>query len=208
MGLTSSLEDCEILFHDGTFRERDLLGQVSDDVPPLLCKECGRVWVMGRDSLGLFDRVTSWLFPRSWAMYQFAKVFSKIGVEREIGVTCPFCKAEKGFTYDSPRVAGFLRHKRKAWFSANPVRWDEEARYSFSFRSGYVAHTLGEFLAFVGGNWDVASWHFAEGHMEDWLRAIGRKDLAAMMGSSKRSKGNGRESYDHWLSRLKKYGAV
>jgi hypothetical protein len=208
MGLTSHLEKSEILFHDGTFRERDILGKVSDDVPPLLCKNCTRVWVMGRDSLGLLDRVTSALFPQTWAAFEVAKTMSRIAEQGNTGVACPFCKAEEGFAFDSPRVVRILKRKREEWFSCDPVRWDETTRYSFGFRSGFTARALREFAEFVARNWHVASWHFAEGHFEPWLRAIGRKDLATIMQSSKILRGNGREGFDHWLGRLKEYRAV
>lgn len=195
MTVASNLEECDILFCDTALTARDGRGGEAA-VRPLFCSECGRAWVPeaasdGKPIVGI----------RSWAAKLF-KAF-EAGGER-----CPFCNGGCGFPYQSPQVEELVHEKRADWFLEHPVRPEAPLAHSFIFRSGYEAHTLGEFLTYASDNWEVASWHFAEGHMEQWLRAVGHKEIAAIFRESRQLLGDQQAGFERCINQLKEYGAL
>jgi hypothetical protein len=195
MTVATNLEECDILFCDTALTAGDGRGGEAA-VRPLFCSVCGKAWVPqsaadGKPADGI----------RGWAT-RLLKAF-EAGGER-----CPFCNGTYGFPYESPQVEGLVHEKRAEWFLDHPVRPEVPVAHSFVFRSGFEAHTLGEFLTYAPANWDVASWHFAEGHMEQWLRAVGHKEIAAIFRESRQLLGAQQAAFERCLSLLKEYGAL
>jgi hypothetical protein len=194
MGVPSALEECDILFCDTEFQAPDGHGGATK-IQPLFCTSCGKAWVPtatnGKSAEGFW----------SWAQ-KFFKA-SDVG-----GAKCPFCNANSGFRFDSPQAGQLVDQRRTEWFEEHPVDADAPTEHSFIFRSGYEAHTLAEFLAYTAEHWDEASWHFAEGHMDDWLRAIGHKEIAAIFRESRRLLGDQQAAFERCRTLLGQYGVL
>jgi hypothetical protein len=194
MSTAASLEECDILFCDTAFKAPD--GQGGEiAVQPLICTGCGKAWVPTTAEAKQADGIWGWA----------AKLFK--GFEPS-GEKCPFCFSSYGFPYKAPQVEDLIYEKRADWFQEHPVYLDAPTAHSFIFRSGHEAHTLGEFLAYIPEHWDEASWHFTEGHMEQWLRAVGHKEIAAIFRESRHLLGGQLAAFERCVTRLKEYGAL
>jgi hypothetical protein len=195
MTVAANLDECDILFCDTAFPAPDGHGGELV-VPPLICSGCGKAWVpAARSDAKPAEGIWGWT----------AKLFKAFEAG---GEKCPFCFDSYGFPYESPQVEDLLYEKRAEWFQEHPVYLDAPTAHSFIFRSGQEAHTLGAFLAYIPGHWEEASWHFTEGHMEQWLRAIGHKEIAAIFRESRRLLGNQPAAFERCVTLLKEYGAL
>jgi hypothetical protein len=195
MTSASNLEECDILFCDTAIKAPD--GQGGEAVvEPLFCSVCGKAWVPAA-----VEEAKPAAGIRGWAARLF-KAFEPRGEK------CPYCFGSYGFRYESPQVEGLVHEKRAAWFLEHPVYLDAPTLHSFIFRSGRETHTLGEFLTYASENWDEASWHYAEGHMEQWLRAVGHKEIATIFRESRRLHGDREAAFMRSLKQLKQYGAL
>jgi hypothetical protein len=195
MTVAASLEECDILFCDTALKTPDGRGG-EVVVQPLFCSVCGKAWVPTSPGDGKpADGV------RGWA----AKLFKAF---EPGGEKCPFCFGSYGFRYESPQVEELVHEKRAEWFLHHPVYLDAPTEHSFIFRTGYEAHNLGQFLAYILEHWDDAAWHFVEGHMEQWLRAVGHKEIAAIFRESRRLLDDPKAAFARCVTLLKEYGAL
>jgi hypothetical protein len=195
MTVAPHLDECDILFCDTALKAPDGSGGEAA-VQPLICSGCGKAWVPASESEAKPPEGV-W----GWAT-KLLKAFEAGGEK------CPYCFGSSGFRYESPQVEDLVYEKRAAWFLEHPVYLDAPTSHSFVFRGGYEAHTLGQFLEYVPEHWDEASWHFAEGHMEQWLRAVGHKEVAAIFRESRGLRGDQPAAFDRCVTLLKEYGAL
>jgi hypothetical protein len=195
MTAAANLDECDILFCDTALKAPDGHGGEAV-VHPLFCSVCGKAWVPTAESDAKpAEGIIGWAT-------KLLKAFETAGEK------CPFCFGSYGFRYESPQVEDLVYEKRSEWFREHPVYLDAPTAHSFVFRNGYEAHTLGEFLAYAPENWDVACWHFTEGHMEEWLRAVGHKEVAAIFRESRRLLGDQPRAFERCVAMLKEYGAL
>lgn len=59
-----------------------------------------------------------------------------------------------------------------------PLDGATAAADTFRFRSGAVAARVRDWVNLCDAHWDDAKWHLSQGHLEPWLRSIGRSDVA------------------------------
>jgi len=194
MTVTATLEECDILFCDTAIKAPDGRGGEAT-IQPLFCTVCGRAWVPNPAEEKPPEGIWGWTT-------RLLKQFEAKGEK------CPFCLGSHGFRFKSPRVEGHVHKKRTEWFQLHPVQLDVPTTHSFIFRSGHEAHTVGEFLTYAVENWDVAQGHFAEGHMEQWLRAVGHKEIAAIFRENRQLLGDEQAAFERCISLLKEYGAL